>query len=71
MFISLALALKALATEGLGEILISRPRKFQRLKGLAALNRGVEVEVGIAPVPPPELFPRAAGLYRHGRTEMI
>jgi hypothetical protein len=36
-----------------------------RDKGLAALNYGVK----IAPVPPPELFPRAAGLC--GRTEMI
>ena len=40
-------------------------RDSENFKGLAALNYGVK----IAPVPLPELFPRAAGLY--GRTEMM
>ena len=50
-------------TEGLGEIGLYYDS--ENFEGLAVLNYGVK----IAPVPPPELFPRAAGLC--GRTKMI
>jgi hypothetical protein len=43
----------------------TKHRDSENFKGLAVLNYGVK----IAPVPLPELFPRAAGLY--GRTEMM